>query len=229
MRLNPRFLKVTGIINAVFLSISILGIGISVIATPVQNNKVKKKEIVATTDEIEKETKQKATTQPTTYEKLQNPVLVSVKKTRYTLNSKTSQFNPFSIVNAKGKVSYQKVFGKSFIKVNKRTGSITIKKGKLKNNTYTLKVRVVVSGNEEYKSKTVELKIIIKIKNPVKKKANKTKSSTQSSTQQPTRSYSNSKSTYSAPTNNNTPKPSKTTKSKSKVTTDKIYDGELLD
>ena len=62
-----------------------------------------------------------------------------------------------------GQLSYAKVSGDSKIIINKTTGKITVKK-KLKKKTYTVKVKVMASGNEscnpsEWKTVTFKIKV----------------------------------------------------------------------
>ena len=73
---------------------------------------------------------------------------------------------PLTVTKAKGKVSYALVSAsknKSYFKVSATTGKIKLKKG-LKKGTYTVKVRVKVTGNANYKAltKTVAVKIVVK-------------------------------------------------------------------
>lgn len=69
----------------------------------------------------------------------------------------------YKISKAEGTVSYEKVKGNSKIKVNSKTGKITVSKG-LKKGTYRIKVKVKAAGNSGYKagSKTVTVKIVVK-------------------------------------------------------------------
>lgn len=63
-----------------------------------------------------------------------------------------------------GKLTYAKVSGNSKILINKTTGAITVKK-KLKKKTYTVKVKVMASGNDSCNPsgwKTVTFKIKVK-------------------------------------------------------------------
>ena len=63
-----------------------------------------------------------------------------------------------------GNLIYAKVSGNKKILINKTTGKVTVKK-KLKKKTYTVKVKVMASGNAQYKSsgwKTVKFKIKVK-------------------------------------------------------------------
>ena len=69
----------------------------------------------------------------------------------------------YKLSGAKGTVSYKKLSGNSKIKVNTKTGKITVKKG-LRKGTYKVKVRIKAAGTSRYKagSKTVTVKITVK-------------------------------------------------------------------
>ena len=60
-------------------------------------------------------------------------------------------------------VTYTKASGKSSFTVNKKTGTITVKKG-TKKGTYTVKIKATTAANAKYKSavKTVSVKIRVK-------------------------------------------------------------------
>ena len=62
-----------------------------------------------------------------------------------------------------GAVTYTKASGNKKIKINKKTGKVTVKK-RLRKGTYKVKVRVNAAGNENYKaaSRTVTFKIKVK-------------------------------------------------------------------
>ena len=65
-----------------------------------------------------------------------------------------------------GTLTYVKVSGSKKISISKTTGKVTIKKkGLKKRKTYSVKVRVMASGNENYKAsswKTITFKIKVK-------------------------------------------------------------------
>ena len=77
---------------------------------------------------------------------------------------------PVKISKAKGTVTVKKVKKGTAAKlykkitVNKKTGAITIKKGTYKKGTYKVKVKITVSGNSDYKAKTITKTAKIKIK-----------------------------------------------------------------
>ncbi len=77
---------------------------------------------------------------------------------------------PVKISKANGTVKVTKVKKGTSAKlykkitVNKKTGAITLKKGSYKKGTYKVKVKITVSGNSSYKSKTVTKTVKIKIK-----------------------------------------------------------------
>ena len=84
-----------------------------------------------------------------------------VKKKNQTLDvSKVLTF----VDKGQGKLTYAKVSGNSKILINKTTGTITVKK-KLKKKTYTVKVKVMASGDNSCNPsgwKTVTFKIKVK-------------------------------------------------------------------
>ena len=69
-----------------------------------------------------------------------------------------------SITGAKGTVTYAKAGGSWKIKIDKKTGKVTVKKG-IKKGTYKVKVKVKAAGNTYYKeSPTKKITFIIKVK-----------------------------------------------------------------
>ncbi|MCR5667381.1 MAG: hypothetical protein K6G01_11215 [Eubacterium sp.] len=70
---------------------------------------------------------------------------------------------PVTVKSAKGKVTYSKSSGSSRLKVAKKTGKVTVKKG-TSSGTYTIKIKVKAAGNSNYKaaSKIVKCKVIVK-------------------------------------------------------------------
>ena len=83
------------------------------------------------------------------------------------LKKKAVTYKPITVKNAKGKVTYKVVSGnkksKKALKLNKKTGKITVTK-KTKKGTYSIKVKVTAAGNSTYKaaSKTVTVKVKVK-------------------------------------------------------------------
>lgn len=85
-------------------------------------------------------------------------------------NKKQTVKKVITVKKAQGKVTYKKVkkgstssiYGK--IKINSKSGAITLKKGKYIKGTYYLKVKVTAAGNANYNScsKTVTVKIKVK-------------------------------------------------------------------
>ena len=67
----------------------------------------------------------------------------------------------FSVSDAQGAVTYEKVSGISKITINRTTGRITVKKGLKKKKSYKVSVAVTASGNELYQSgtKTAEFSV----------------------------------------------------------------------
>ena len=106
-----------------------------------------------------------------------NPVKVTVskktiKKSKLNKNKKASRtVKPLTIKDAKGAVKVVKVKKGSAPKIYKKitvdakTGAITFKKGsKYKKGTYTIKLKITVKGNNDYKPKTINKKVKIVIK-----------------------------------------------------------------
>ena len=60
-------------------------------------------------------------------------------------------------------VTYEKVSGNKKIKINNKTGKVTVKKG-IKKGTYKVKVKVTVAGNDNFEAteETVTFKVKIK-------------------------------------------------------------------
>ena len=80
-----------------------------------------------------------------------------------TLKKKKLVTMPFNVTKAQGTVTYTKVSGNAKFTVNKTNGKITVKKG-TKKGTYTIKVKVKATGNNNYASKTKTLTAKIKVK-----------------------------------------------------------------
>ena len=99
---------------------------------------------------------------------------VKVKKNK--LRKKTQNIKrtkAMTVSGAVGAVTYTKVsvgskkinkkYGKKF-KVNKTTGKVTVKKGKLKKGTYKVKINVTAAGNDEYSPATKTVTVKIKVR-----------------------------------------------------------------
>ena len=86
------------------------------------------------------------------------------------LKKKKQTVKPLTIKNAKGAVTVTKVKKGSAAKlfkkitVNKKTGAITIKKGKYAKKTYKIKLKITAKGNSSYNSKTLTKVVKIKVK-----------------------------------------------------------------
>jgi hypothetical protein len=86
------------------------------------------------------------------------------------LKKKKQTVKPLTIKNAKGAVTVTKVKKGSTAKlfkkitVNKKTGAITIKKGKYAKKTYKIKLKITAKGNSSYNSKTLTKVVKIKVK-----------------------------------------------------------------
>ena len=118
------------------------------------------------------ESKETEPTTKTTVKKV-NPVKVTAKqKTATSKKLKKSKVTvkPLTIKNPKGTVKVVKVKSGttakiySKITVNKKTGAITLKKGKYKKGVYKIKLKISVKGNSKYKAKKLSKVVKIKIK-----------------------------------------------------------------
>lgn len=91
----------------------------------------------------------------------------SAKVKRSTLKKKSVTKKVIKVTKKKGTVRYKLVSGnkksKKALKVNTKTGKITIKK-RTKKGKYSIRVRVTVSGNDDYKSKTKTVTVKIRVK-----------------------------------------------------------------
>ena len=100
-----------------------------------------------------------------------NPVKVEAVKATPTVKAsvlkKKDQTIPLKKVakvkKAKGKVTYSKKSGNKKIKIDEKTGKVTLKKG-LKKGTYTVKVKVQDHGTKKYKAKASTVTFKIKVK-----------------------------------------------------------------
>ena len=102
-----------------------------------------------------------------------NPVKVSVSaKTLKAskLKKKNQTVKAVKITNAKGDVSISKVKSGTTSKIYKKisvkskTGAIVFKKGKYSKGNYSVKLKITVKGNGDYKAKTINKTVKIKIK-----------------------------------------------------------------
>ena len=98
--------------------------------------------------------------------KVKNTAKVTVKNAKVSVKKvkkKAVTIRPVIVKNAQGDVSFAKVKGNKKIKVNKKTGKVTVKK-RTKAGNYTVKIQVKVAGSQFYKplNKTVTVKISVK-------------------------------------------------------------------
>ncbi len=111
------------------------------------------------------------------YEEITTKITNSIKATTKTktikakkLKSKKQTVKPIAIKNAQGTIKVTKVKSGTTakiykkIKVNSRTGAITFKKGKYAKKTYKINLKITVSGNSTYKSKTLYKTVKVRIK-----------------------------------------------------------------
>ena len=102
-----------------------------------------------------------------------NPVKVTAKAVAIKakkLKSKKQTVKPLTIKSAKGTVKVTKVKSGTTSKiykkvtVNKTSGAITFKKGKYSKKTYKVNLKITVSGNSDYKSKSLSKTVSVKVK-----------------------------------------------------------------
>ena len=75
---------------------------------------------------------------------------VKVKK----LKKSSLKLSSLKVKNAEGKVTYKKVSGSPQLRLNAKTGKVTVKKG-TKKGTYKIRIRTTAAGNKYCKKKTV--------------------------------------------------------------------------
>ena len=88
-------------------------------------------------------------------------------KTITTSAYKTKSFKiskAVKISKAKGKLKYKKITGDSKIKINKKSGKVTVKKGLARGMTYTVMMEITAKGNKKYKKTTQTVFFYIKVK-----------------------------------------------------------------
>ena len=110
-------------------------------------------------------------TSPTVTKKAANPIKVTAKTKSVKLKKlkkKAQKVKVLTIKNAQGKVSVKitkaKKSIKKFLKINTK-GKLTIKKWKkAKKGTYKIKVQIKAKGNTNYKSKTINKTVKVKVK-----------------------------------------------------------------
>lgn len=110
-------------------------------------------------------------TSPTVTKKAANPIKVTAKTKSVKLKKlkkKAQKVKVITIKNAQGKVSVKitkaKKSIKKFLKINTK-GKLTIKKWKkAKKGTYKIKVQIKAKGNTNYKSKTINKTVKVKVK-----------------------------------------------------------------
>ena len=82
-----------------------------------------------------------------------------------TLKKKAQSYTAITVKNPQGKVTYSVKYanGKAKKALKFSKGKLTVKK-KTKKGTYKVTVTVKVAGNDQYKAKTVNKKITVKVK-----------------------------------------------------------------
>ncbi|MDD7474316.1 MAG: hypothetical protein PUH01_09325 [Pseudomonadota bacterium] len=96
--------------------------------------------------------------------KLENPININVTKKlkvySYYVKYRKQVRKVFSVYKAKGTVTYKKLKGIKNIKINKKTGMVTITKG-IKKGKYTIEAQVQANGDSMYASKIIKVKFRI--------------------------------------------------------------------
>ena len=94
----------------------------------------------------------------------------STKKTvKYaTVRKKKVTVSPLTVTGAVGKVTYTKVSGSKCLRVNPKTGKVTVRRG-AKKGTHRAKVKVMASGNATHKKGSKTVKVTIVVRSPTKK------------------------------------------------------------
>ena len=102
--------------------------------------------------------------------KLKQPMKASVKAAKVkakTLKKKAQTVTPITVKKAQGTVSYKvakaSAKAKKALKLNAKTGKITINK-KTKKGTYTMKVKVTAAGNKKYKAGSQTVTVTVRVK-----------------------------------------------------------------
>ena len=89
---------------------------------------------------------------------------VSTKTYKYaTLKKKAQVFTLGASVNSKGTLSYKKLSGSSAIKIDAKTGKLTVKKG-LKKGTYKVKVQIKAAARGNYNAGSKTVTVTVKVK-----------------------------------------------------------------
>lgn len=89
---------------------------------------------------------------------------VSTKTYKYaTLKKKAQVFTLGASVNSKGTLSYKKLSGSSAIKIDAKTGKLTVKKG-LKKGTYKVKAQIKAAARGNYNAGSKTVTVTVKVK-----------------------------------------------------------------
>ncbi len=107
----------------------------------------------------------KPTTTPTV--KKANPMTVEPRRIYGRNNHVTvvKRNRAFTIKNAKGKLSFERVSASSHkLQIDKKTGDVTIGKKLKEDKNYYLTVKIKAAGNDKYKPKTIKVQLRIRIK-----------------------------------------------------------------
>ena len=83
------------------------------------------------------------------------------------LQKKDQKLKASKVLNFKkkgqGTITYIKLSGNKKIKIDKKTGKVTVKKG-LKKNTYKVKVKIKAAGNDNYLPGEAKVTFQVKVK-----------------------------------------------------------------
>ena len=94
-----------------------------------------------------------------------NPIIVSGKRITTTAY-KTKTFSRKKVIRlskAKGTVTYKKITGDSRIKISKKTGKVTVKKGLTRGTTYNVMLEVTAKGTKKYAKATKTVFFWVKV------------------------------------------------------------------
>lgn len=89
---------------------------------------------------------------------------ISTKTYKYaTIKKKSQVFTLGASVNSKGTLSYKKLSGSSAMKIDAKTGKLTVKKG-LKKGTYRVKVQIKAAARGNYNAGSKTVTVTVKVK-----------------------------------------------------------------
>ena len=98
--------------------------------------------------------------------KADNPISVKASTKNVSakaVKKKVVSVAPFTVKNAQGKLSYSLVSGSGRLKLDTKTGRLTVRKG-TKRGSYTAKVKLTAKGNKNYNAYSKMFKVTVKVK-----------------------------------------------------------------